>query len=75
MPYAALHPDCETLTDPQPGDIERLAANPGLPGVIAFSVRDSDLSLFRPLAAHLQRQAVPRARGAVGTVDGPALPG
>jgi hypothetical protein len=54
MPYAALHPDCDALTDPGADDLARLAAHPGQPGLIVFSLRDENLAGLAVLASHLR---------------------
>lgn len=54
MPYAALHPDCDALTDPSADDLARLAANPTRPGLIVFSLRDENLAGLAVLAGPLR---------------------
>jgi hypothetical protein len=43
MPYAALHPDCDSLTDPDAADLARIAAESAKPGLIVFGWRFPDL--------------------------------
>jgi hypothetical protein len=68
MPYAALDPDCQALTRPRAGDLERAAAHMALPGLIVFDYEFESLEAILPFNGLqiLKIRAAPRLRGLDG---------
>jgi hypothetical protein len=54
MPYAYFYPDCEVLTSPKAEDIQRVAVESSLPGLIVFSYPFEDLQPLAPLSPRLR---------------------
>jgi hypothetical protein len=69
MPYAALNPECEVLNNPDLGDLERVAATSGLPGLIIFGYPFETLEQLSVLSRLqiLKIQGAPKLRGLQGT--------
>jgi hypothetical protein len=76
MPYAALHPDCDSLTAPGADDLARVGADPKLPGLIIFSYKFESLRELAPLSGHLEILKIsgaPRLTSLEGVQDLPKL--
>lgn len=76
MPYAALHPNCDSLTDPSAEDLARHASRATLPGLIIFALRGENLADLAVLSGRVEIvkiQGAPRLRSLDGIERLPAL--